>query len=171
MEKTITILERISDRSGRIAGWMTTFLVWLVFLDVVIRYLFNFTFIWMVELETYFFAIGFLFASGYAFKEDYHVRVDLFYAKSNKKQKAWTNLLGGLLFLMPWTIVAMIVCFNYFLTSYGFRETSSQPGGLPALYILKFFLFLGFAFLFIQGLASIMKSFLTVSEGNKMKNE
>ena len=61
--------------------------VLLVFFDVLTRYLFNFTLIWMVELEIYLFALIFLLASGYAFKHEQHVRVDVFYAKKSKKGK------------------------------------------------------------------------------------
>lgn len=115
-------------------------------------------------MEIYFFALCFLMASGYAFKHDKHVRVDLFYSNYSKKKKAWTNLLGGLLLLLPWSLISSYVCFNYFLKSWRLGESSLQPGGLPAIYILKFFLFLGFFLLVLQAIASILKSALDILE-------
>ena len=103
-------------------------------------------------------------ASGYAFKHEKHVRVDLFYSNYSKKKKAWTNLLGGLLLLLPWSLISSYVCFNYFLKSWRLGESSLQPGGLPAIYILKFFLFLGFFLLVLQAIASILKSALDILE-------
>ena len=133
-------------------------MVWLICIDVLMRYCFNFTLIWIVELENYFFAMCFLLASGYAFKHDIHVRVDVFYANFSERKKAMTNLLGGIFLLLPWSIISTYVCFNYFLKSYRLGETSSQPGGLPALYLLKFILFLGFYLLIIQAVVSIYRS-------------
>lgn len=146
-------------------------MVWVICIDVVMRYVFDYSFIWIVELETYFFAIAFLFASGYAFKHDKHVRVDLFYSNWSKRNQAKVNLIGGLLFLVPWCVVALIVCWKYALHSYEIGENSRQAGGLPALYILKFCLVAGFGLLLIQGLASILESIATLTGSNPLTNE
>jgi len=144
-------------------------MVLLICVDVILRYLFNFTLIWIIELETYFFAISFLMASGYAFKHNKHVRVDVFYAKYSKKGKAWTDLIGGIFLLLPWSLISTYVCFAYFLKSYKIGETSAQPGGLPAIYILKFILFLGFFMLTIQAVASILQAIKDIkSEDEEM---
>lgn len=158
MDHAIARLEQINEFAGKLFSWATSLLVWLICVDVLMRYIFNYTLIWIIELESYFFAVIFLMASGYAFKYDKHVRVDLFYSSYSEKGKAWTNFLGGIFFLLPWTLISCYVCFNYFLKSYHIGESSAQPGGLPALYILKFILFAGFVLLLIQALASILKS-------------
>ena len=170
MNRLITKLDDINEKAGRIFSWSASLLVWLICIDVIMRYVFNYTLIWILELESYLFACIFLLASGYAFKYDRHVRVDLFYANYSKKSKAWTNFLGGVFFLLPWTIVSCYVCFYYFLKSYNIGESSSQPGGLPALYVLKFILFLGFVLLFIQAVSSILKSFLIIIDKDQEKD-
>lgn len=137
-------------------------MVLLICADVIMRYLFNFTLIWIIELEVYFFAISFLMASGYAFKHNKHVRVDVFYAKYSKKGKAWTDLLGGIFLLLPWSVISTYVCYVYFFKSWKLGESSSQPGGLPAIYILKFILFLGFFMLALQAVASILQAIVDI---------
>jgi len=158
MYKFILFLENINEQVGKIFSWSTTLLVWLIFILVVMRYGLGAFSQKLNELCTYFFAISFLFASGYTLKHDMHVRVDLFYAKWLSKGKAWVNLIGGVLFLMPWCIVSIIVCSKYAFTSFKLGESSQEPSGLPALYILKFILLAGFILLFIQALASVLKS-------------
>lgn len=158
MNRVVDFLESINEIVGKVFSWSTSFMVWLVCLDVLLRYLFNFTLIWMVELETYFFALAFLFAGGYAFKHEKHVRVDVFYAKRSKRGKAWVDLLGGLLFLIPWCLVSIIVIWRYAMFSFKWGESSPQPGGLPALYVLKFCMLFAFALLLLQGIASVLKS-------------
>lgn len=145
-------------------------MVWTIVVDVIMRYVFNYSYIWIVELEIYFFALSFLFAAGYAFKHDKHVRVDLFYAQWSDKGKARVNLIGGLFFLLPWCLVSIMVCWKYAMTSFRLGESSPQPGGLPALYILKFCLVISFVLLLIQGIASILEAIL-VLQGKRTYEE
>lgn len=126
------------------------------------RYVFDFTLIWVIELEIYFFAFLFLIGSAYAFKHDKHVRVDVFYQKKSEKGKAWINLLGGLFFLLPWCAIVLWVSYNYAWFSLQMNEGSAQPGGLPALYILKFSISIAFALLLLQCIASILKSLIII---------
>jgi len=122
----------------------------------------------MVELEIYLFAFSFLLAVGYAFKHDKHVRVDLFYSNFSVKKKAWVNFLGGILFLVPWCVVSIIGCVKYANISWRIGEVSQQPGGLPAVYLLKFSIVVGFVLLLIQATASILKSLLTIVTGKEI---
>jgi len=162
VNKVISFLESINENIGKLFSWTTTLLVAVLFALVVMRYGFDTFSQKLNELGIYFFALSFLFASGYAFKHDKHVRVDLFYAKMSPKGKAITNLIGGLFFLLPWCIVAIAVCWQYAYTSLMRGESSQEPSGLPALYVLKFTLFIGFTLLLLQGIASILKSIQTL---------
>ncbi len=158
MNKTINLLENIGEKVGKAVSYLTTALMLLICYDVLMRYFFDSSQIWMTELEIYFYSFIFLLGSAYAFKKDKHVRVDVFYTKFSPKKKAWVNLLGGLFLLLPWCVVILIVSFDYAMTSFSMGEGSPQPGGLPALYILKFSIFVGFLLLFLQGIASVLKS-------------
>lgn len=160
MERVINIMDTISERVGKTVSWLTLFLVLLICADVIMRYLFDFTKVWIIELEIYFFAIIFLLGSGYAFKHDKHVRVDVFYSKLTKKKQAFINLIGGIFFLLPWTCIIIWVGYNYSYFSFMMNESSAQPGGLPALFVLKFMIVLGFVFLLCQAISSILKSIL-----------
>jgi len=162
MLKLSQALDAINERVGQAISWFTALLVALICIDVLMRYLFNFTLIWMGELEIYFFSLCFLLGAGYAFKHDKHVRVDLFYSKMSPKGQARVNLIGGLLFLLPWTLITIIVASRYAYFSFIIGESSSQVGGLPALYILKFSIVLGFLLLLFQGISSISKSLLVL---------
>ncbi len=162
MNQIIRILEGVCAALGKAAGYLTAFLVLLIGVDVLTRYFFNFTYIWVIELEVYFFAFIFLLGGAYAFQKDTHVRVDVFYSKMSPRGQAWVNLIGGILFLLPWCVVVLYVSYNYALASFQIGERSPQPGGLPALYILKFSMVLAFALMFLQALASVLRSLQTL---------
>ena len=86
------VLNSINETIGKLAAWLTTTLVVLFAYDVLMRYLFNQTSVWIGELEWHLFALLFLLSAGYAFKHDRHVRVDLFYTNFSKKKKALSKL-------------------------------------------------------------------------------
>lgn len=151
-------IDAINERVGRAVAWLTTFLVILVCFDVIVRYLFSETQAWIMELEWHLFALIFLIGAGYAFKHDRHVRVDLFYTRFSPKDRALVNIIGGLIFLIPWCILIIYISFDYARISFLIRETSPDPGGLPALYVIKFAITLGAFLLLLQGLSSVIQS-------------
>lgn len=168
MRKAIAIIDSINKYVGIWASWSSFLLVLLVCADVLLRYFFHWSQVWMMEIELYLFAIMFLLGGAYAFQDDQHVRVDVFYSNMSERQKAIVNLIGGILFLLPWSVLMIYIGQRYFLKSWLIGESSSQPGGLPALYIKKGLLVVGFFFLFLQGFSSIMKSLLVLTEKEKI---
>ena len=166
MQKTINALDWIGEKIGVFVSWISALLAVVIGLDVIIRYVFQFTYVWMIEIEIYLFGMMFLLASGYTFKYGKHVRVDIFYAKLSKKGKAWIDLLGGIGLLIPWCYVVIVSSWYYGLSSFMIGEASPQPGGLPALYVLKFCITLGFVLLLFQGVSQILKSFQIIFNRN-----
>ena len=154
----INFIDRVNEQIGRLTAWLTAILVVLVCYDVFTRYLLNETRAWIMELEWHLFALVFLFGAAYALKHDKHVRVDLFYARFSKKDRALVNLIGGLLFLAPWCILIIYWSFDYANLSFSVREGSPDPGGLPARYIIKFAVPVGMFFLLLQAVSMIIKS-------------
>jgi len=93
MKKVIYSLERVIEGLGRGVSLLSLLLALIIGVDVAMRYLFNFTKIWVIELETYCFTFLFLWGSAYAFKKDRHVRVDVFYQRLNDKGRAGFSFL------------------------------------------------------------------------------
>lgn len=137
---------------GKISSYLNIILVVLICIDVVLRYFFNITEKWVIELEWHLFAVIFLIGASYTFQEDKHVRVDLFYQKFSPKTKMLINLFGNLLFLMPWCIVVIYASFKFANVSLSYFEKSPDPGGLPARYIIKYMISFGFLLLLLQTL-------------------
>ncbi len=155
-------IHMLNERIGQAASWLSTALMLLVVVDVIVRYYFNDTQAWIIELEWHLFGLIFLLGAGYAFRHDKHVRVDVFYAKFSERDKAWVNLIGGLIFLLPWAILLILVSYDYALIAYRIGEGSPDPGGLPARYLIKFAVTAGMVLLLLQGLASIIDSLLVL---------
>ena len=74
------------------------------------------------------------------------------------------NLVGGLIFLVPWCLLIIYSAWGYALQAYRIGEGSPDPGGLPALYVIKFSIVIGVFLLLLQGIANIIQSYLTIKE-------
>ncbi len=115
-----------------------------------------------IELQWYIFSVIFFLGSAYVLKHGDHVRVDLFYANHSPRRKALVDLLGTLLFLMPFCILLIYFSWPVVTTSWRIREMSPDPGGLPR-YPLKAFLIVSPILLMIQGVSEIIKNLAVVS--------
>ena len=56
---------------------------------------------------------------------------------------------------------------NYVSESWSIRETSSQPGGIPAVFLLKSIIPLMAFNLFLQGLAETLRSAISLAAGRE----
>lgn len=162
LRRSIFFAETLNENVGRTVAWATTLLMLLVCGDVAMRYFFQTTSAWVMELEWHLFALIFLLGAGYAFKHDRHVRVDLFYDRFSAQDKAWVNLLGGVLFLIPWCLLMTYVSYHYALGSYQIGEGSPNPGGLPHRFVIKGAITVGMILLLLQAWASVAQSVLVL---------
>ena len=128
MKKFIKISDLINDFVGKFASWLTTIMVLVVFFDVVLRYVFNEGNVAMQELEWHLFATIFLLGAGYTLKKNGHVRVDIFYTNFNERTKAWINLLGPIIFLLPFSLIVIYSSQDFVTSSFAVREISPNPG-------------------------------------------
>lgn len=162
LKSLANLIDYLNERLGVFASWLTSGLVLLMVYDVCMRYFFSSSKAWILELEWHVFALIFLFGASYALKEDKHVRVDVFYTNFSEKKKAAINLVGALLFIVPWCIVIIWKSSIYTMSSYDILEGSPQPGGLPALYLIKGAVVFAFIMLLFQGISLILNSILTL---------
>ncbi len=166
MQRFIHIIDTMNEKIGSGVAWLTTVMVLIVCYDVFTRYILHSSSVAIQELEWHLFAIIFLMAAAYTLKDDQHVRVDVLYTRFSPKVQAWINLLGSLIFLLPFCILVIWTSWNFVNQSFSMREGSPNPGGLPARYLLKAVIPVSFSFLFLQGLSMIFKSILTLTGFN-----
>ncbi|MFT5081923.1 MAG: TRAP-type mannitol/chloroaromatic compound transport system permease small subunit [Planctomycetota bacterium] len=109
-----------------------------------------------IELQWYFFSLVFLAAAPHALRLESHVRVDVFYGRLSIRGKAWVDLLGGLLFLLPFCIFAFYLAWPSAMQSFDIRETSPDPGGLSR-WPIKLAVPIAFVLLTLQGVAEVLR--------------
>jgi len=165
LQAVVHTIDRITDISGRLLAWLALAMGVLTALIVVMRYGFNFNSIFIQELVTYFHGSLFMLGAAYALKQGAHVRVDIFYRNFSPRAKAWVNALGGIVFLMPFCLFMLGVSWQFVTESWAIGEISSEPGGIPAVYLLKTLIPLMAVNLLMQGIAETLRSALVLAQG------
>lgn len=158
----VRLIDGLNTKVGHAISWLSTLLVLVVCYDVFTRYFLRKSSVGVQELEWHIFAVLFLLGAAYTLKMDNHVRVDVIYTQLSPRGKAWINLLGGIVFLIPFSILIIWASQGFISMSWAIQETSPDPGGLPYRYILKAMIPAGFSLILLQGIALILRSFCTV---------
>lgn len=152
----IHILESFTEWTGKLISWLTLFMVLVVVAVLLLRNVFGFSAIPLQESVTYMHAIVFMLGAAYTLKHNDHVRVDVFYHRFSHRTKALVDMAGFLILLLPVCVFLIIYSLDYVIFNWKIKEGSSQPGGLPYLYMLKTLLLALPISLIIQGLAQFL---------------
>ena len=158
----INAIDRITDLTGRIVSWLCLVMVVMTVVVVVLRYYFQSGSIALQESITYLHGLVFMLGIAFTLQRGGHVRVDIFYRGFSPRRKALVDLLGGLVFLLPVSLLIFIFSWDYVAASWAIGETSEERSGIQGIYLLKTLLLLMPATLMLQGLAEILRSALVL---------
>ena len=162
LKKLSAAIDSLNQWVGRGVAWVTLGLVLVVFVDVVMRYLFNTSFVFTQELEWHLFGFIFLIGAGYTLLHDGHVRVDIVYQRVGFKSRAWINLIGVIFFLIPGCIMVITTSWKFTINAFAIMEGSPDPGGIPFRFVLKGCLPVGFSLLLLQGISLGIHSLMQI---------
>jgi TRAP-type mannitol/chloroaromatic compound transport system permease small subunit len=163
LKTSLSAVEKFTEVTGRFISWATVTMVILVVLVVITRYFLGLGSIALQESVTYLHCLVFMMGFAFTLKHDGHVRVDIFYRGFSPRFKAIVDLIGGLLFLIPFCLLIFFISWDYVLASWVIRETSAENNGLPFIYLLKTLMLLMPVTLLLQGIAEIIRSGLILS--------
>ena len=156
-------IDRITAAVGRLVAWCSLYVVIAEFAVVVFRYALGFGSIRLQESVLYAHAGLFMLAAAWTLQIDGHVRVDIFYARGTARARAAVNLLGALVFLLPFATVLFALTLPYVERSWHIFEGSPQPSGLPFVYLLKTVILVFAALIGLQGVAQAIRAALVLS--------
>lgn len=162
-------IDILTERLGDISTWLTVLVIAVGFINVVVRYVgrtiqVSLTSNGIVEAQWYLYAVIFLLGFAYILKHGVNVRVDFFFTNFTPKQKALVDVIGHLLFLIPFCVLGIYVSINPVMISWGLLgdgsfgtwEMSPNSGGLPRA-PLKSMVIIGFAALLLQTFSELVK--------------
>ena len=128
---------KIEEKFINILSLAIPFMVIMMLIVVVSRYVFGIGQTGLQELIMYMHGLVFLASAGYLVTKDEHVRVDIFYRDTSKEYKHKLNAILGILFLLPIILVILFYSFEFIEMSWKINEISTEAGGLKYVYVQK----------------------------------
>lgn len=163
LQKIATGIDTINDWIGNKIIWLTLIMALVMFVNVVLRYVFDSGWIWLQESVTYMHGVLFMVAGGFSLLHNQHVRIDIFYDRVSARKKAIIDLLGTLFLLFPTCVIIFYYAFPYVQDSWAVLEDSMEAGGLPGVYLLKTIILVFPVLVGLQGLSKALRAILILS--------
>ena len=149
-------IDAANEWIGKIAGWFGLLAVIVCTVNAIFRYAFNMSSNAWLEIQWYFNAVMFLMVAAWALKRNEHVRIDVIGGRLSRKAQAWIDILGGLLALLPASLIIAWYSWPSLVNSYLISEHSSDPGGLIR-WPIRLLIPVAFGLLALQGVSEIIK--------------
>jgi TRAP-type mannitol/chloroaromatic compound transport system permease small subunit len=153
-------LERLSAFMGRLGAWAIVLLMLVIITDVTLRRWFVIGSTKLQELEWHLHGALFLLCLGWAYSRNAHVRIELVSERLSDRTRAWIELLGCVIFLLPYVAAILMFGADYVSYSIAYNEASASPTGLPERWIIKAFIPLGFALLGMTAITRVIHAFV-----------
>jgi TRAP-type mannitol/chloroaromatic compound transport system permease small subunit len=146
-------VDAVLSAIAKVFGWCFLLMVVVICFDVVSRkFGYQLSFLGvdlgstrLQELEWHLHSFLFLTWIAFCYVRNAHVRIDVFTAGMSHRRQAWLELLGCLIFALPYVLVALPHSWDFFVRAIAQNESSAAPNGLPWRWVVKGFLFFGFA--------------------------
>lgn len=164
-------LDSLVARLGRATSWLTLLLVLLVAGDVLFRYVWHVSSVAEQEFEWHVLAVIALMGASYTLQQGEHVRVDIFYQRYSRRLKQWLDVLLPALVVVPSMLFVTWLSLNFVGMSYELSEGSPDPGGLPARYLIKAFVPIGFFLVALQGIAMTLYGIAQLKAPEQSKDD
>ena len=131
---------------------------------VILRYGFGQGAIAAQESVLYLHGALFMLGSAPTLLADKHVRVDVFYRNFTDRQKHWVNTIGHTVFTLPFCTLIVFGSWGYVSESWSIMESSPEPGGIPAVFLLKTLIPAMALLLALQAVSLIIQGLIELSE-------
>ncbi len=167
-DPTLSVHSRITDaiewltmRAGEFGAYWAVIAVFVYYYEVIGRYVFNSPTIWAHESMFLMFGMQYMLSGAYAYREDQHVRVDIFYAKFSARGKAIADIVTSVFFFifigtMFWTGM------RFALDGIEVQELSFTEWAIQ-YWPVKLMIPVGAALLLLQGVSKLIKDVLIVT--------
>ncbi|CAM5772937.1 TRAP transporter small permease subunit [Bosea minatitlanensis] len=150
------LIDLINGFVGRKVAWLILVAVVVAAVNALVRKIFNVSSNAWLELQWMLFGAVFLMCASWTMQVKEHIRIDIVNSLLPRRVRQWIELLGHLLFLMPFCVLIVYHSWPFFLRSWEIDEQSLSAGGLPQ-WPAKGLVVIGFAMLTLQGVSEIIK--------------
>lgn len=119
-------IDWMNERIGLAVRWLVLIAVLISSGNATVRYVFSTSSNAWLDWQWYLFAAVFLVCASYALGKNEHVRIDVITGSWSARRQAWIDVLGGLFFLLPMSIITTAPSCPVYLGSFQSGDTSAS---------------------------------------------
>ena len=160
MLQLIRLIELITGSAGKVIAWVVLPLIGATCYEVFSRYLLNAPTIWAFEAGYMAMGVHALIGAAYTLQCHSHIRIDVLYSRFTDRTKALIDVIGYLVLFFPAVTWLCIGLWEYWTEAFISGEQSGQSAWNPVIWPFRLAFFAGYALLFLQGIAEVIKDLL-----------
>ena len=165
MASSITKIDLFSKRVGNIVCWITIPLIFVMTYEVFARKLFTAPTMWAYDMSRFLYGALFMLGAGYALSKGVHIRADFLYRNFKVKTQGLVDFWLYMLFYFPGLLVFLYMTIGFVQESIMRGEKGMDTAWMPYMWPIKLCLLIGIAFLLIQGISEVLKSYWAATKG------
>ncbi len=142
---------------GHTVMWTNVILIFVIILQVVLRYGFGHGLVILEELQWHLYALGIMFGASYSQMLDSHIRVDVIHARLSDKWRLRWDLFGIVFLLLPFIFIIFHQSLDFVYESWRLNERSDAPLGLPWRWAIKSVIPISFGLLFLATISRVVR--------------
>lgn len=156
MSRFMKIIDGISEVTGKLASFLILGSIFTVFYEIAMRYVFNMSQSWTLEMSTFLFGTTFVMSGAYALKIDAHVRIDIFYMKLSPRKKALIDIITS---IFLFAFIGVLIWKGW---EFGWRalvlNEHTDSAWAPPRWPIKMVIPLGAFLVLLQGIVRLMRN-------------
>jgi TRAP-type mannitol/chloroaromatic compound transport system permease small subunit len=156
-------LEWLNIRAGEFVAYWAVVSVFVYYYEVIARYVFNSPTNWVHESMFLMYGMQYMLCGAYAYREDQHVRVDVFYVKFSPRGKALADIFTSIFFFI-FILTMLWTGTRFALDAINNGEVSFTEWGIQ-YWPVKLMLPVGAALMALQGLSKLIKDIVFLTSG------
>lgn len=156
-------IDRVTIAVGRVVAWAILIACVVAVGNALARKLLGLGSNAWLELQCLLLAAVVLLAAPWTLASNEHIRVDILTARLTARTRAWIDIAGHALFLLPVAAVVLWTSLPFALLSLNQGEGSSNFGGLPQ-WPVKVLIPVAFALLIAQAVSEIIKRVAAIAD-------
>ncbi len=165
LRRCLHIIDMINEWTGRIFSFLLPILALVVFYEVTARYLFNSPTSWAHDISSFILVALAMGGFGYTLLHNAHVNMDLLYTRFRVRGRAILDIISFPLFLVFCGVLTW-KGIDFAWGAIQSLEVTTSPFRGP-VYIVKPLVPIGAFLALLQGLASLVRSFIIAITGRE----
>ena len=167
VKRVLTLVDTVSEWSGRLVSLGIYFFAFLLLYDVTMRFVFNDPTIWCHELALHIFGAYAVLAGPYVLLHDEHVKIDIIYNRFSPRGKAILDTFTYLFFFM---FIGLLFWHGSTMAarSVALQQTVSPSPWASPVWPVKLTIPLAAFLMLLQGLANYIRTLTLAITGKEL---